>query len=147
MDFRFITIAFAIYSTPSAAAQQDETLQQQEGQEPPEELLITGKRVMLRTQMLAAEKLAYEVFNKSNDEERFNISCSIYQPTGTRLERQVCQPNFVSDATAAHAQNYFENLRALLDPLTLDDSPQLAYQPVEAVVPGNSRNISARCSK
>jgi hypothetical protein len=38
-------------------------------QEEPEEVLITGKRFMLRTQLMETEKAAYDIFNKFNDEK------------------------------------------------------------------------------
>ena len=56
------------------------------------------------------------------------------QLTGTRLEKQICQPAFERKAMREHALDYLENLRALFDPYTLDDSPFVEYQPVEAEI-------------
>jgi hypothetical protein len=81
----------------------------------PEEIVIVGERslLQLRMQMVNAEKVAYDTFNQFNDERRFEISCSMQQPTGTRFSNQICLPNFKQDATAAHGQALLQDYRNL----------------------------------
>lgn len=107
----------------------------------PEEIEVTGEQNLpaLRTRMWDAEENAYQIFNKFNDEERFNISCNMHQPTGSLIERQVCQPEFVRQATREHARDYFENIRSLYDPYNLDYSPTIAHQPMEMEIASQQR--------
>jgi hypothetical protein len=58
----------------------------------------------------------------------------MYEPTGTRIEVQVCLPEFVHEAAAVHARAYRENLRAEYDPYGLDYRPSYTDQPQEAVI-------------
>ena len=78
----------------------------------PEEIVITGERstMQLRIQLMEAEKQAYEVFNQFNDDKRFNISCSLSAPTGSRLLRQICQAEFEIQAMRGHAQDYYDSM-------------------------------------
>ena len=74
----------------------------------PEEIVVTTKRtkLQLRLQLWQAEEKAYDVFNTFNDEKRFDIKCYLHEPTGTRIKRQVCTPEFQLQATRDHAQDY-----------------------------------------
>jgi len=78
----------------------------------PEEVVITGGRGLMdmRLQLLEAEKRAYAVFNAFNDEKRFHISCNMHQPTGTRLEQQVCQAAFELEASRVHGLIFLDSL-------------------------------------
>lgn len=64
----------------------------------------------LRVQLMESEKRAYDIFNQFNDEKRFNISCSIKPPTGSHLDRQICQPEFVIQANRGHAQDFLDSM-------------------------------------
>ncbi len=74
---------------------------------PPEEIVITTQRtkLQLRLQLWEAEEKAYEVFNSFNDEKRFDIKCRLHEPTGTRIKRQVCIPEFQLIATREQARD------------------------------------------
>src|SRR5690606_35446450 len=100
----------------------------------PEEIVVTGEQsaAPIRLQIEAAEKLAYEAFNKFNDERRFNVSCSVVQPVGSRLKQQVCQPEFEIQALRGHAQDFLESMpgRANLPGGSVNQS----FQPVEAAI-------------
>ena len=75
---------------------------------PPEEIVITTQhtKLQLRLQLWEAEEKAYKVFNSFNDEKRFDIKCYLHEPTGTRIKRQVCTPEFQLIATREHAQDF-----------------------------------------
>ncbi len=138
MDIRIAAIAFALGLPLSASAQQARSAQEQQAR--PEEIVITGERSVLRTQMMETEKRAYEVFNKFNDEKRFNISCSMHQPTGTHFSRQVCEPDFVNEAAAAHARDFLGDWQASTNPVTgmidtsINHTSQVTHLPMEAVI-------------
>lgn len=137
MYLRIAALIFALCTPLCAPAQQDESAPVPEDQEQPEEVVVIGQRytLQLRIQMMEAEKKAYDTFNTFNDEKRFNISCSLQQPTGSHIESetQFCQPAFEREATRTHGQDYFENYRAYLDPYTDDHVPVLG-PPQEAVI-------------
>ena len=113
MKYRGIMITSAL-SIPLYVAAQSEVKP-----ETPEEIIVVGRRTVmeLRLDMWNAEVLAYEVFNTFNDEARFDISCSLHQISGTRLDRQLCQPEFEIQAMAQQGRNFLESYRAFLDPL------------------------------
>ena len=102
----------------------------------PEEVTITGGRglVDLRLQLLEAERKAYDVFNALNDEKRFHISCNMHQPTGTRLERQVCQAAFELEASRAHGQIYLDSLCDVLCVNRGDGQSHTVHVPQEIVI-------------
>ena len=106
-------------------------LELEEAQSPPEAIQVIGDRsiMQLRIQMMEAEKKAYDIFNQFNDEKRFNIHCTMHQPTGTRIERQVCTTNFESEATRTHAQAYFENTRETLGAMAACSTSGSGCQP------------------
>jgi len=119
--------------------------------EPIEEITVTGDRDLatLRLQMLNLEKTAYEVFNQFNDDRRFEIHCSMHQPTGSRLEQQVCEPEFEIQAKRTHARHYFENMRdminqyALGNPSPAENTPPV-YVPPEAVIASQQQAYRAK---
>lgn len=136
MIIRIYTIFFALCLPLCALAQQVETVQSRPAPGLPEEVVITGDRSLqqLQTKMLDAEKTAYNIFNMFNDEKRFNINCSMHQPTGTHLEKQICQPEFESRATRDHARDYWEYMRAEYDPYGLSYRPAIAFPAQEAMI-------------
>ena len=115
MNARYILIPiFMLHASTSGAAQTEAPSPPPESEDA-EEIVVTGERatMQLRLQMFEAEKSAYELFNRFNDERRFDISCAIQERTGSRFERQVCQPEFALQAERAHAQDYYETIPSL----------------------------------
>jgi hypothetical protein len=108
MKISLIVSVSALLSGVAAAQQLD----QRERFEEPEEIVVTGdpSAFPLRLQIEAAEKFAYETFNKFNDERRFDISCSVVEPIGSRFKKQVCQPEFEIQALRGHAQDYLYSM-------------------------------------
>lgn len=130
-----LVLIFTCFSF-SSQAQQGDLINSSPTTRVPEEILIIRDRTVmnLRLQMLDAEKNAYDIFNKFNDEKRFVISCSEQQATGTILKTQICQPEFVRTASTNHARDYLDYLRAERDPYGIDYRPVQASQPREFVV-------------
>jgi len=112
MKQRLIALFISMLVMPPCASAQDEAT-------PPEEIIVTGQRSVLnlRLDMWNAERAAYETFNAFNDEPRFDIHCSAHQIVGTRLERQLCQPEFEIQAQARHGREFLDSYRAFLAPL------------------------------
>lgn len=106
------TLVGCLFCVVSAAAQQADDSSRVGGQEEPEEIVVTGQRstLQLRIQLMEAERAAYNVFNQFNDDRRFDISCSVSAPIGSRFERQTCQAEFEIQAMRGHAQDYYNNM-------------------------------------
>src|SRR5690606_20788542 len=142
MRIRKLAIAFVLCLPVGIFAQQDDSPALPRAIAP-EEVLVIGDRFRLRAQMNEAEQKAYAVFNRFNDEKRFMISCSMHEPTGTHLARQVCQAAFERDATAAHGRNYLEDYRAFIDRElfgpTWNPVPQVTQQPVASEIARQTR--------
>lgn len=130
-----LILALAMGAPMPILAQQDEPTGT------PDEVIVIGERRVLdlRIEMLQLEKTAYEVFNQFNDERRFDIHCRMHQPTGTRFETQVCEPEFEIEAKRTHAAHYFENMRDMLNqiaagaPVPSERTPP-NYVPPEALI-------------
>lgn len=104
-----------------------------ESQEIPEEIVVTGERsaIQLRTQLMEAEKQAYEIFNRFNDDRRFEISCSHSAPVGSRFTRQVCMAEFEIQAMRGHAQDYLAAMPGTPGDGRLGSQAAQQYLPVE----------------
>jgi hypothetical protein len=112
----------------------------------PEEVVITGDRRLfsLRTRMFEAEKRAYDLFNELNHEKRFDIHCSTHQPTGTRIERQICTPYFQIEANAVSARGYWESLRDHLDPFSTEGTTQNVYMNAETRIASQQKDYQQK---
>lgn len=108
MNFRLVVVACLLGFPLCSWSQAEQEQPARENTALPEEVVIIGERskLQLRMQLWESEVEAYEIFNKYNDEERFNIYCSLYEPTGTRIKTQVCSPEFQLQASRDHAQDY-----------------------------------------
>lgn len=126
-----LSLLFSLPAPPSQAALPDTSPRNL-----PEEVVITGANdlVQLRMQMLEAERKAYDAFNEFNDEKRFHISCRMHQPTGTRLERQVCQAAFELEATRVHGRIYLDSLCDVLCFGRSDGQSHTVHMPQEIVI-------------
>lgn len=118
----------------SVLAQQGDTSPTAETE--PEEMVIRGDSPLhqIRAQMLSAEEQVYELFNQLNDEARFNVTCDIHQPTGTRFREQACLPRFVRDATRDHGRHYWETYRTFLDPHTPNEGVYYTHAPMQTQI-------------
>jgi hypothetical protein len=129
----------------SAQAQNDQAQQVASGGEP-EEVIVIGQRqvLQLRMQVMAAERNVYELFNKFNDEKRFNISCSVDQPTGSRFQMQICVPQFEHAARREHALAYLDNYRTWRDPYTENKHTHPATVPMETRVASQQKAYQSK---
>ena len=67
-----------------------------------EEIVVFGTKSLgqFRDQMHRAEVKVFDLFNSFNDDDEFNIHCRRIAPTGTRIKKRVCKPNYVLDLIA-----------------------------------------------
>ena len=103
-------------TTASKAPAAKQTMQQHNtksnaaanAQEPMEEITVIGQKQLftLHKQIVQAEDHAYEIFDRLNDDDDYDIHCRMVAFTGTRIKQRVCLPNFYRQATAAEAQQY-----------------------------------------
>ena len=129
MSIRIASIAFALSMPLSALAQQNVASRELELQSQPEEIMIMGERVQkLRTQMMEAEIQTYDLFNKFNDDKRYQVNCSIRSPTGTHFNKVVCDTGFEREAMQEHARDYADNLAFGTTPSSIPAEARIAAQ-------------------
>lgn len=80
----------------------------------PEEVVITAERYayQLREQVYDAQEQMHDIFNKLNDDDRFDMSCKSVTLPNSRISRRLCEPAFYYAATALQGQNYLEEYAA-----------------------------------
>jgi hypothetical protein len=81
-------------SVPAAAAEQ-------------EQIIIDDlSPAELREQIEIVQKEFYRVFNARNEDDKFDIICHRYIPTGTNISQEACEPQFVIDARSENANEW-----------------------------------------
>lgn len=60
----------------------------------------------LRKQIEIVQNEVYRVFNAMNDDDFYDIICHRYQPTGSNISREACEPQFVIDKRANNARDW-----------------------------------------
>ena len=82
-----------------ASEKQEETM---------EEITITGQKQIfsLRKQIILAEDRAFKLYNELNDDDTYDIHCTMEAPIGSNLKRRICVPNFYWRATADNASEF-----------------------------------------
>ena len=75
-----------------------------------EEVTVIGMRdiLSLQKQVYLAEDRFYELFNKLNTDDLYDVRCRWQAPIGTRIKRRQCFPNFYQKATADYADAFLE---------------------------------------
>lgn len=100
----FLTV-FVFFSTHSMAAQPSAANS---------ESSATGQRlfVTLRAQINTAEDKVYSLYNELNSDDEFDIQCRMVAELGSKLKKKECNPNFLYEATANTAAEFFGTSRA-----------------------------------
>ncbi len=68
----------------------------------------------LRAEIAKIQKEYYRVFNLINTDDKLDIVCQKYMPTGSNIRKESCEPQFVIDRrgrNVADAQAYTDDLR------------------------------------
>ena len=90
---------------------------------PLEQVTVRGQAPLsVRRQRIdEAEVEFWDAFNDANSSSKFDVTCRMEAPLGTRIPHQVCRPQFLDDATS----------RAAGAMLQLDKSGSVGLQQVE----------------
>lgn len=93
--------------SPSDATPNRETVKQ----EVIEEVTVIGMRdiISLRNKLFRAEDQFFELYNEINDEDIYDVVCRMRAPTGTRIARRECLPNFYRMATSEEGQAWVDS--------------------------------------
>ena len=77
------------------------------GQEQPmEEITVIGQRSLgtLRVQIDKAEDRMFDIFNKLNTDDLYDIHCRRVAPIGSRIKRKTCSPEYFDRTEAETSQ-------------------------------------------
>ncbi|HTQ99927.1 MAG TPA: hypothetical protein VMH83_08050 [Candidatus Acidoferrum sp.] len=148
MKIKFAVITLAVTLPFAAHAYEaDDAAKSASSQAKPEQIIIIGERDLLK-QVVAAERNAYDIFNKFNDDKRFAINCSNFRPVGTHFEREVCAPQFKLDALSGHAQDYLESLHYFVDlGASSDTNATASHLPAEVAIAQQTAAYKAKMKK
>ena len=91
---------------PSPAVCQGAPIQTEEPPMFMEEVIVLGNKSLgkLKREMYRAEEALYDLFNSFNTDDDFDIRCYKEAPTGSKIKRRVCRPNFVGELIAEETQ-------------------------------------------
>lgn len=111
------------------------------------EVEVRGKRLrldQLRQEMARLEERIYERYNEVNTIEKFDVMCSDYTRTGTRLQNRYCRPKFVEDARVDEGRIAFQARQLILSSQSMAGGVQLpeSMEPkVQAQMPAYQENF------
>ena len=69
----------------------------------------------LRDQIEIVQTEFYRVFNSVNEDNKFDIICHKYMPTGSNISREACEPQFVIDKRADNVKESRNQNDTLMD--------------------------------
>lgn len=82
-----------------------------------EEVEVIGKKLyQMQRELVRAQDRFYSLYNELNTLDDFDIHCTVYARTGTRIQQRDCRIEFLQEATAQAGQNFFLGLTS--DPPT-----------------------------
>lgn len=104
-----------------------------------DEVQVHGTRARideLRQEMIRLEDEIYARYNDLNTIDKYDVICSDYARTGTRIERRYCRPLFEDRAKAEEGQVAFQSLQKIHDPIARVSpaSVQLPESPVRKIL-------------
>lgn len=73
----------------------------------------------LRAEIEKIQHEVYRVFNASNSDDKLDIICHDYRPTGSNIKEEACEPQFVINKRADNASDAQRGLDVLLEPNAL----------------------------
>lgn len=94
----FLSLCFQQVATAQESTEDANTSEQYETME---EVVVFGNKNLrsLRIEVRDAEVAIYDMFNKINLDDRYDIHCRMEARLGTRIKQHICRPNFFYDAT------------------------------------------------
>ena len=71
-----------------------------------DEVVVTRQRLSsMRREIERAQEDFYKLFNANTSDHQLDMHCHVETPTGSRVSRRVCRPQFVDNATARGASD------------------------------------------
>ena len=83
------------------------------GMEAPEEIIVTGEQTLTQLQIkieLAQDRM-FGLFNELNDDDRYDIQCTVETRTGTLISQRVCLPEFLRKAIEVEARAFLAGVQ------------------------------------
>ena len=78
-----------------------------------EEVRVLGARAKLdelRAEIIRTETEFYEQLNKLLADPEMHVTCRVEPPTGSLVNRRVCEPRFIATANATYARDMIQSL-------------------------------------
>ena len=91
-------------------------------------------RAELRAQIERIQNEFYRGFNTLNEDDNLDIVCHSYKPTGSNINEEACEPQFVIDRRAENASDARRNLDVLLTPQSLQSDLAAEYEQLTAAM-------------
>ena len=105
-------------------------------QEPVEEVVVRGKRTLLslRRDMQTARENVWQVFNATNSDDDFDITCTSAPRTGSHYKNRACRPQYADKATRQASQDLARRMSACApgDSACLEAAMQMATGDAQA---------------
>ena len=117
-----------------------------------DEVEVRGEKLrldQLRQELRRLEGKIYARFNEVNKIDKFDVICSDYARTGTRLEQRYCRPMFVEEALTSEGRVAFEARQKIFESQKMAGSVQLPdplLPRVQAQVPAYQRQLQKLAS-
>ncbi len=87
-----------------------------------------------------AEDQLYAIFNANNDDDRFDIECGDFTPTGSHIKQRVCEPRFMREARAENVTDSRFTDQTLLTDTGLRADQQANYEALQGKMEELTRN-------
>ena len=91
-------------------------------------------RAQLRAEIDKIQKEFYRVFNAANDDDKLDIICHRYLPTGSNIRKEACEPQFVIDRRGENAANWQQQIELLLSGSELQADLEIEFQTLAAAI-------------
>lgn len=87
------------------------------GREPMEEVTVIGQKQIfdLRMQVIQAEDHAYQIFDRLNNDDDYDVHCKLVANTGTHIKKRTCLPNFYFHVQASEKQSLYYAIGSTTD--------------------------------
>jgi hypothetical protein len=85
--------------------------------EAPEEIIVTGEQSLTQLQVkieLAQDRM-FGLFNELNDDDRYDIQCTVQTRTGTLISQRVCLPEFLRKAIELDGKAFLASVQGTSD--------------------------------
>lgn len=134
-----LTLPLALSGAANGWAQQPAAAEQVE------EIVIVGQRTLsaLRRQVEDAELQVYDVFNKLNEDRRYDIHCQMVAPIGSNIKRRRCAPQFADDAERDEALAFLDGRPVIPAATVISEQNGVLHERMAALARANPEFLEA----